>query len=401
MPRGSAAWKSDRTLKRPARRDAPTASCPQSHLWPRVPLIRVQEAAVDPWLPTRPWLAALLVATLLRSLTPAASGYAAALLRERVNAALQRSILQQAVALPLAAFERSEVYAKLDAGRIALQNPVVDVLWDLNMLATSLIAAAGLLLLALRGTIDIGSLVALLDGISRYRSLAWIISGSIGRLVERWAPVTYLREFLALPIGNEGAGAAAGHEVNAQQGDGANAQRGHATGWEEGIKAGGGMPPKLRQVVSCRQLSFTYPGADRPALANVNLTFGAGEHVALVGENGAGKTTLVKVLLGLYQPTEGHITVDGIDLSTLDPAVWRRQATAIFQDFVHYPTTALENIAYADVALLASEQFLEQAVPVPVAAAARQSGADAVIAALTSARSPDGRWRHAASATQN
>lgn len=435
-------------------------------------LTLVQRAPTDPWTPALPWLAALLVATLLRSLPPAIGGYAAALLRERVNAALQRRILEQSVALPLAMFDRSELYAKLDAGRIALQSPLVDALWDLNVLVATLVAAAGLLvlflqaslllvlvlvatiaaravlsarwagiytttqrgnlpsrreadywaglltsrgaapelrlyglagalerrwrraydryqeavisgrrrmfaleagstavqeavswlsvlvllLLALAGSVNLGSLVALLYGISRYRSLAWEISGSIGRLVERWAPVTYLREFLALPTGSGSVGPGS---------------------WGDGAP-----PPPLRQSVQCRQVSFTYPGADRPALQRIDLTLRAGEHVALVGENGAGKTTLVKVLLGLYRPTEGHITVDGVDLTDIDPAVWRRQATAIFQDFVRYPTTALENIAYADVALLADERFLERPAPPRVVAAALESGADGVVAAL-------------------
>ena len=98
-----------------------------------------------------------------------------------------------------------------------------------------------------------------------------------------------------------------------------------------------GLPRPLREGVRFRDVSFTYPGSSRPAVDGVTLTLQPQERVALVGENGAGKTTLVRLLLGLYRPTQGTITVDGIDLRELDPDEWRREATAVFQDFVRLP----------------------------------------------------------------
>ena len=98
-----------------------------------------------------------------------------------------------------------------------------------------------------------------------------------------------------------------------------------------------GLPRPLREGVRFRDVSFTYPGSSRPAVDGVTLTLRPQERVALVGENGAGKTTLVRLLLGLYRPTHGAITVDGIDLAEIDPDEWRREATAVFQDFVRYP----------------------------------------------------------------
>jgi ATP-binding cassette subfamily B protein len=139
-------------------------------------------------------------------------------------------------------------------------------------------------------------------------------------------------------------------------------------------------PRPLRQGVQFHAVSFTYPGTERPALDDINLVLRPGERVALVGENGAGKTTLVKLLLGLYQPTAGVITVDGVDLREIAPAAWRQEATAIFQDFARYPATALENIAYADIALLPVDE--SDGVPAAAVAAAEQSGAAEVIAAL-------------------
>ena len=92
-------------------------------------------------------------------------------------------------------------------------------------------------------------------------------------------------------------------------------------------------------------LSFTYPGSDRPALDGIEIEIRRGEVVALVGENGSGKTTLAKVLAGLYSPTAGHVTWDGIDLQTVDPASVRDHVAVIFQDFARYRLTARENIA--------------------------------------------------------
>jgi len=96
--------------------------------------------------------------------------------------------------------------------------------------------------------------------------------------------------------------------------------------------------------------------------------------IALVGENGSGKTTLVKLLCRLYDPTRGDITVDGVDLRSLDPVQWRREISVAFQDYAHYALKAWENIWLGDV----------EAPPDParIAAASRRSGADAAIRRL-------------------
>jgi ATP-binding cassette subfamily B protein len=92
-------------------------------------------------------------------------------------------------------------------------------------------------------------------------------------------------------------------------------------------------------------VSFTYPGATRPAIDGLTLEIQPGETLAIVGVNGAGKTTMMKLLAGLYQPTAGQITVDGADLRELDVEAWRRRMTALFQDFVHYGTSVADNVA--------------------------------------------------------
>ena len=137
------------------------------------------------------------------------------------------------------------------------------------------------------------------------------------------------------------------------------------------------LPGQLREGIRLENVSFTYPGGERPALANLDLTIRPGERVALVGENGAGKTTLIKLLLGLYRPTAGRIVVDGVDLNELAPDGWYRRFGTVFQDFVRYQTTVRENIVFGWLEGRDDTRAL--------AATVARSGADEVVAAL-----PDG-----------
>ena len=109
-------------------------------------------------------------------------------------------------------------------------------------------------------------------------------------------------------------------------------------------KGGAPAPARVGRGVELRNISFTYPGGSAPVLSSIDLAIRPGETVALVGENGAGKTTLTKILLGLYQPTGGAVTVDGTDLREIDLESWRDRAGAVFQDYMTYAFTARENI---------------------------------------------------------
>jgi ATP-binding cassette subfamily B protein len=104
-------------------------------------------------------------------------------------------------------------------------------------------------------------------------------------------------------------------------------------------------PPRAFTTLTTQGLSFSYPGNDTPALDGVDITVGAGEVVALVGENGSGKTTLTKVVAGLYAPTTGVVRWDGIDARSYRPAGLRERVTIIFQDFVEYALSAADNVA--------------------------------------------------------
>jgi ATP-binding cassette, subfamily B, bacterial len=90
-------------------------------------------------------------------------------------------------------------------------------------------------------------------------------------------------------------------------------------------------------------------------LENVNLTLAAGSVIAVVGENGAGKSTLVKLLVGLYQPTSGHIDVDGVDLVTIDQEAWRERTSGAFQDFVRFEFAAQRTVGLGDLPQIDNE----------------------------------------------
>lgn len=137
------------------------------------------------------------------------------------------------------------------------------------------------------------------------------------------------------------------------------------------------MPARLTHGLEFRDVSFRYPDRADWALRNVNLHIRPGEKLALVGANGAGKTTLIKLLTRLYDPTEGQIMLDGIDLREFDPDELRDRIGVIFQDFVRFQVSAGENIAFGQINALDDKQRIQSA--------SERGGADAVIAEL-----PDG-----------
>jgi len=147
------------------------------------------------------------------------------------------------------------------------------------------------------------------------------------------------------------------------------------------------LPVSLGVGIEFRGVGFQYPESGEWALRDVNLSIRAGEKIALVGPNGAGKTTLIKLLSRLYDPTEGAISIDGIDIREIDPSELRQRIGVIFQDFVRYHLPARENIGFGQIEKSdGMERIIESA---------RKSGAHAIIENL-----PDGyetmlgRWFH-------
>ena len=112
-----------------------------------------------------------------------------------------------------------------------------------------------------------------------------------------------------------------------------------------GSKPAAGLPAREIRFSGVR---FAYPsGPDTPVLDGFDLTIPAGSSLAIVGQNGAGKTTLAKLLCRLYEPQEGAIEVDGVDLRALDVASWRERITAVFQDFARFELPLADNVAPA------------------------------------------------------
>ncbi|MCP3139886.1 ABC transporter ATP-binding protein [Pyxidicoccus xibeiensis] len=134
-------------------------------------------------------------------------------------------------------------------------------------------------------------------------------------------------------------------------------------------------PPRGHtNAIELRDVSFRYPGKDAWALRNVTLTLRPGQKLALVGENGAGKSTLVKLLLRLYEPSEGDILYGGVDVRDMDVEDLRSRFGAVFQDFVRYQFNVAENIGLGHVPALEDRNRIVRA--------AEEGGASTVIAAL-------------------
>ena len=134
------------------------------------------------------------------------------------------------------------------------------------------------------------------------------------------------------------------------------------------------IPRPMREGVVFKEVTFQYPETARTALDKVSLEIKPGEVAALVGPNGSGKTTLVKLLCRLYDPHEGTITVDGIDIREFDPILLRKSMSVIFQDYSQYQLSARQNIWVGNIDLDQQGAAIEEA--------ARDAGADEVIQGL-------------------
>jgi ATP-binding cassette, subfamily B, bacterial len=145
------------------------------------------------------------------------------------------------------------------------------------------------------------------------------------------------------------------------------------------------LPEPARGAVRFDGVTFQYPSQERPALKDLHFEIRPGEVAAFVGENGSGKTTLIKLLCRLYDPVEGAISVDGVDVRAVRTERLRRNISVIFQDYARYGLTARENIWLGNVEIPPSDPRVEEA--------ARHSGADHAIEALPERYdSVLGRW---------
>lgn len=243
--------------------------------------------------------------------------------------------------------------SRYDSARTTLRQERLNIsarraLFDVVAQSAAVVALFGAYALVTRdvliGGITIGSLVISFQAFQRAQGLFSEILGHLAALYEDNLFLTNYFTFMALPA-----------QITAPA---------HP-------KA---VPQSLREGIRFENVSFRYAPTAPLILNSISLTIAPGETVALVGENGAGKSTLVKLMCRLYDPTEGRITWDGIDLRDFDPEVLRREIGAIFQDYVAYNMTAAENIWVADTSTPVDQARVEEA--------ARKSEAHAVITNL-------------------
>jgi ATP-binding cassette subfamily B protein len=193
-------------------------------------------------------------------------------------------------------------------------------LWGLVLGAVGTAAFYGMYLWIALATVDgaitIGAMTMYVVVFKQAQSGLSNALGNVGGMYEDNLYLSNLYEFVDTPVPNRGGTAT----VGTAPGDG----------------------------IRFEDVSFTYPGADRPAVEGLNLHVWPGSKLAIVGENGSGKTTLIKLLTRLYEPTGGRVLLDGLDLREWDIATLHRRIGVIFQDFVRYQLTVGENIGSGD-----------------------------------------------------
>jgi ATP-binding cassette subfamily B protein len=193
-------------------------------------------------------------------------------------------------------------------------------LWGLGLGVVATAAFYGMYLwialAAVDGALTIGGMTMYVVVFKQGQSTLSTLLGEIGGMYEDNLYLSTLYELLDEPVPSRGGHAAVG--------------------------------PKPGDGLRFEGVSFTYPGAEKAALDKVTLHVPAGSKLAIVGDNGSGKTTLVKLLARLYEPTEGRILLDGLDLRDWDVAALRSRIGVIFQDFVRYQLTVGENVGSGD-----------------------------------------------------
>lgn len=227
---------------------------------------------------------------------------------------------------------------------LSRQRTIASIAWGLFATGSYYLAYGWIVWQALLGLVSIGTLTFYVGIVRQSQQALQLLFLSLGQVYESALFLYNLFSFLSIP--NQ-----MSHAANPQS-----------------------APRPLRYGIEFRSVSFRYPGRTNWVLKDINLHIKPSEKIALVGANGAGKTTLVKLLTRLYDPTEGQILLDGVDLREYDLEDLRKSIGVIFQDFVRYQATASENIGFGDINRLSERDQIKYA--------AQRSGADEVIAEL-------------------
>ncbi len=199
----------------------------------------------------------------------------------------------------------------------------------------AMFAVVGLLVReAFTGLLTIGAFVMLFEAFRRGQGYMTALVNATAKLYDNRLFVSNLFEFLNLKPGLT--------PIPSPFGEGSEMS---ASKVSTPLSFGEG--PGVRSI-EFRDITFRYPGMDHDVLEHYNLTARVGEICRIDGRNGYGKSTLVKLLLRLYDPREGAILADGVDIRTFDPDEWRSHVAVVFQDFVRYACTLDENLAFGN-----------------------------------------------------
>jgi ATP-binding cassette, subfamily B, bacterial len=229
-----------------------------------------------------------------------------------------------------AALSRARIGGELLAGSVALLSAGVVMLWTLRRL--------------LLGDATLGDAAILYQAFSQGQRLAQTVLANAAEILRNVLFVENLFGFLKL---------------------------------EPSIRVrppSGAVPVLAGKQICFENVSFSYPGSERPVLHDLQLTIPAGQIAAVVGANGAGKSTLLRLLCRFYDPDRGRVLIDGTDVRQIDPAEIWRQTTVLLQEPVRYDETVRDNIGFGDILSKPSDKTLCEA--------ARAAGAEALIARL-------------------
>lgn len=220
----------------------------------------------------------------------------------------------------------------------------------LSLIATLALYAtyASVALLAARGALSLGTMTMYVLAFRQGQSAFQSALSSVGSIYEHNLYMSNLFGFL-------GDDDTSFHALPATSPD-----RGGASG--AAIPTPPTAPKKGGAEIRFEGVGFRYPGKEAYALRGIDLVLRPGEKVALVGHNGAGKTTFVKLMTGLYTPTEGRILVDGRDVAEWDRRALVRRFGVVFQDFNQYQLSFRENVGVGEVARMHDDDAIERAV---------------------------------------
>jgi ATP-binding cassette subfamily B protein len=180
-------------------------------------------------------------------------------------------------------------------------------------------AYAFLIYLMLQGNLPLGDFVLMFAAIGSFAELVMNLIDSTGKLQRGSSDLTVLRKLWDYP---------------------------------DASKAGPGapLPPKGKTPeIRLEGVGYRYSGAEKPALSGVSITIKLGERIAVVGANGAGKTTLVKLICGLYRPTEGRIRIDGTDIGEFNRDGYFTLISAVFQDIHLLASSIAANVSQQEL----------------------------------------------------